>query len=388
MGKNIVACCDGTGNQIERNLSNVLKLFRVCRKNQEQRVYYSAGIGTISSSDAWSRLKQNTKSIFGLATGYGLDAEILGAYEFICRYYDHGDDIFLFGFSRGAYTARAVAGMIHMIGLLPSDQLNIVDYALRSYKEASEEDDFNIAWHFSKVAGGRTVRIKFLGVWDTVASVFVPRKDRVIPRFLTLPHTRRNPSVEIFRHAIAIDERRRMFRLNRWIEPQVYVQNPFYKPARAVQQNVKQVWFAGAHADIGGGYPEEESGLSKFSLEWLLQEAAASGLKINSAMRSHIVLGRPRAGARTTFVKPDSVAEAHESLTWGWRPLEWIPKPTKWREWSQPEFAGLYFPNGEPRLIDNAEVRPSIHQSVIDRMSALPRYRPVNFPATFAIEPY
>ncbi len=106
MAKNIVVCCDGTGNEIERNLSNVLKLFRIMHKSPEQRVYYSPGIGTIGSSDAWARLRQNVKSVFQLATGHGLDDDILGAYAFICRHYDEDDAIFLFGFSRGAYTVR------------------------------------------------------------------------------------------------------------------------------------------------------------------------------------------------------------------------------------------------------------------------------------------
>jgi uncharacterized protein (DUF2235 family) len=267
MGKNIVVLCDGTGNQIERNLSSVLKLFRIAIKVDAQRVYYSAGIGTIGSSDAWARWRQNTKSVFALATGYGLDADIRGAYDFICRHYEDDDPIFLFGFSRGAYTVRAVAGMIHMMGPLPADQLNISHYALRSYKQVSDDGDLGIAWHFSKVSGCREVRIKFLGVWDTVASVLVPRRDRLIPQLLTLPHTRRNPSVEVFRHAMAIDERRRMFRLNRWIEPQPFVKNPFDRSAPPTQQDIKQVWFAGVHADIGGGYPEEESaqGVSEIS---------------------------------------------------------------------------------------------------------------------------
>src|ERR1700730_6283444 len=297
MGKNIVVLCDGTGNQIERNLSNVLKLFRIAIKNDKQRVYYNAGIGTIGSSDAWTRYRQNAKSVFELATGYGLDADILGGYNFVCRHYEDGDAIFLFGFSRGAYTVRAVSGMIHMIGLLPIDQLNIADYALRSYKRASDNGDLGIAWHFSKIAGCREARIRFLGVWDTVASVLVPRRDRLVPQLLTLPHTRRNPSVEVFRHAIAIDERRRMIRLNRWIEPQPFVKNPFDRAAPPTQQDIKQVWFAGVHADIGGGYPEEESGLAKFPLDWMIREAVEKGLKINAAVRRHIGLGRARIGS-------------------------------------------------------------------------------------------
>jgi len=82
--------------------------------------------------------------VFGLATGYGLDRDILGAYRFICENYEDSDDIFLFGFSRGAYTIRALAGFIHMVGLLPTDQLNVADYALSGYKRAAKEDDFSL----------------------------------------------------------------------------------------------------------------------------------------------------------------------------------------------------------------------------------------------------
>ena len=387
MAKNIVACCDGTGNQIERNLSNVLKLFRVVNKSDKQRVYYNAGIGTIGSSDAWARWRQDAKAVFELATGYGLDADILGAYEFVCRHYEDGDAIFLFGFSRGAYTVRAVAGMIHLIGVLPPDQLNISDYALRSYKQVNDDGDFTLTWNFSKVVGARQARIKFVGVWDTVASVLVPRRDRIIPvpQLLTLPYTRKNPSVQVFRHAIAIDERRRMFRLNRWIEPQTFVQNPFDKKTPPTAQDIKQVWFAGVHADVGGGYPEIESALAKFPLDWMIREAIVHGLSINSAMRNHLVRGRARIGSKTNFVKPDANGVTHDSLTWGWLPLEWTPKSAHWREWPRPEVAGLYLPQGEPRSIDDGENMPIIHKSVVDRMQET-NYRPENFPERFVVE--
>ena len=85
MGKNIVICCDGTGNQVEGNLSNVLKLFRIAGKNAEQRVYHEPGIGTIGTDDPWTRLKDNSKGVFELATGYGLDGDILGAYTFLAE---------------------------------------------------------------------------------------------------------------------------------------------------------------------------------------------------------------------------------------------------------------------------------------------------------------
>jgi uncharacterized protein (DUF2235 family) len=187
MGKNIVICCDGTGNEVEGNLSNVLKLFRIAQKNAGQRLFYSPGIGTIGSADNWTKLKQNTRSVFELATGYGLDSDILAAYRFLSEQFEPDDKIFFFGFSRGAYTVRAIAGFIHMVGLLPPDQLNVSSYALTAYKRSSEANDFSIAWNFSRVVGGRQATIKFIGVWDTVASVLVPRPDRVVPSLLTLP---------------------------------------------------------------------------------------------------------------------------------------------------------------------------------------------------------
>jgi uncharacterized protein (DUF2235 family) len=386
MGKNIVICCDGTGNEVEGNLSNVLKLFRIAQKNAGQKLFYSPGIGTIGSADSWTRLKQNTKSVFELATGYGLDEEILDAYRFLSAQFEPTDSVFLFGFSRGAYTVRALAGFIHMVGLLPPDQLNISNYALTAYKRSSQANDFKIAWDFSKIVGGRQATLKFIGVWDTVASVLVPRRDRLLPSLLTLPYTRTNPSVEVFRHAMAIDERRRMFRLNRWVDPQPFVANPFDLAAPRVEQDIKQVWFAGSHSDVGGGYEEIESGLSKYPLAWMIDEAVVHGLKINVATRNHLVLGQPRAGGKIAYVAPNACANLHPSLTPGWQTLEYAPKSMKWNEWPRAHLFGWYVPNGEPRRIEDASVRPRIHASVIERKTGKPDYDPVNFPVHFDVE--
>jgi uncharacterized protein (DUF2235 family) len=158
--------------------------------------------------------------------------------------------------------------------------------------------------------------IQFLGVWDTVSSIVIPRPDRFyIPSFQTLPYTATNPLVKVFRHAIAIDEQRRMFRVNRWVEPQVFKPNPF---GSETPQDIKQVWFAGSHSDVGGGYPEEESGLAKFPLAWLIQEAEAQGLKVNKAMFNHLVLGKRREGASRSYVAPDVTAKVHNSMTGVW----------------------------------------------------------------------
>ena len=237
---------------------------------------------------------------------------MIDAYRFLSQHYEPNDDIFLFGFNRGAYTIRVLAGLLHLVGLLRPDQLNVCGYLLSAYKRCAEVGDLRIAWEFRRVMLTQTVRIKFLGAWDTVASVIVPRPDRMYyPSLQILPFTRTNPAVEVFRHAIAIDEKRRMFPIYPWNEGQEFKPNPFTKRASPVEQDIKQVWFCGVHADVGGGYPEAESGLSKYPLNWMVEEAKDKGLKINTAMQNHLVLGRPRAGSKQTYVPPDATAPIH-----------------------------------------------------------------------------
>jgi uncharacterized protein (DUF2235 family) len=294
MPKNIVLCCDGTGNEIEANLSNVLKLFRIARKNEDQVVFYHPGVGTISDSEPWSRLKSDALGVLGLMTGYGLDEDVLCAYRFLIDTCSDDDNVYLFGFSRGAYTIRVLAGFLRLVGLLERPQRDLAAYALTAYKRAAAKNDFEIAWRFERVISTRRVPIKFIGVWDTVSSVIVPRPDRLyLPSLQALPYTRTNSYVEIFRQAVAIDEPRRMFRINRWAEPQVYQPNPFDEGS-AKPQDIKQVWFAGVHADIGGGYPETESGPAKYPLGWIIDEAHHHGLQISESMYKHLVLGQTR----------------------------------------------------------------------------------------------
>src|SRR4051812_43667411 len=119
--RNLIVCCDGTSNEIDANLTNVLKLYRILEKDEEQRVFYDPGVGTIAQLATWGRLKQKLVEVLGLATGYGLDDNILDAYRWLCINYRAGDQLFLFGFSRGAYTVRALAGLMNMIGLLTAD---------------------------------------------------------------------------------------------------------------------------------------------------------------------------------------------------------------------------------------------------------------------------
>ena len=118
-----------------------------------------------------------------------------------------------------------------------------------------------------------------------------------------LRFTRTNNSVRKFRHAMSIDERRRLFRLNRWKEPQGYRSNRF-DPATETSQDIRQVWFAGVHGDVGGGYPEVQSGLSKFPLLWMIEQARAAGLRMDQTMIDHLVWGQPRLTAITTMFLP------------------------------------------------------------------------------------
>ena len=382
-GRNLVVCCDGTSNEIVGNSTNVLKLYRIAVKDQDQRVFYDAGIGAIASRPAWGRLWQRFKEFLGLATGFGLDDNILRAYRWLCEMYQPGDRIFLFGFSRGAYTVRALAGLVHMIGLLSRDQLHLTGFALTAYKRAAEQDDLPIAWQFARLTNAVDATIHFLGVWDTVASVLVPRPDRLyLPSLQFLPYTKKNDRIATVRHAVAIDERRAMFRNYNW-DGDTFRVSKFAKAM--VAQDQRQVWFAGVHADVGGGYPEDESALAKYPLRWMLNEAQAKGLRLSPTLYGHLVEGRTVSGGKLSYVRPDPAGTVHRSLKGPWRILEVIPKRLKWRRWpKRKSFAGLYIPWGEPRLIPEGAI---LHASAVARKTAMASYRPVNWPSAFSVEP-
>jgi len=343
--------------------------------------------------------------VLGLATGYGLDDNVLRAYHFLIDNYEDGDDIFLFGFSRGAYAARVLAGLIHKVGLLAPEQRNLAGAALTAYKQASSEvvesqpqaaqdsaslgeDEHDAppasrddpAAQFARIVSSRWPTIKFLGVWDTVASVIVPRADRFYAFSLQkLAFTQDNPSVKVFRQAIAIDERRRMFRLEPWREAQTFMRNRFSQTNNAEPQDALQVWFAGVHADIGGGYPESESGLSKFPLLWMIDEAIKCGLTVSKQTVNHLAWGIQRQGSPFSYVAPDIMRDPHDSMTLAWRALEWIPKADAFKEWKdRTSRFGHYIPAAEPRAIPEGA---HIHESVFARMKAVPAYTPINLPS-------
>jgi len=411
--RNIVICCDGTGNEISENISNVLKLYRCLRKTDKteprQLVFYDPGVGTLARPDPWHKLKQDFSAIMGLATGYGLDDNVLAAYAFLVRNWREGDQIYLFGFSRGAYTVRVLAGLIHKIGLITPEQANLAGSGLIAYKQFSSDEapklrekyrgrtdagaaeeaeppsPFDNAAQFARITSARWPTIRFVGVWDTVASVIVPRADRFYwPSLEELAWTLQNPSVQTFRQAISIDERRCMFRLKKWDAPQTYKPVRFNDVGDA-PQDILQVWFAGVHSDIGGGYPEKESGLSKYPLLWMIDEATKCDLRFNQANVNQLGWGLPRKNSPFSYVAPNYEAMAHNSLHGAWWLLEFLPKSATYKEWpARQVYFGFYIPDGEPRPIPEGAV---IHESVVKRMEKVREYRPVNLPATYETWP-
>ena len=389
MSKNIIICLDGTGNKIEENLSNVLKLYRILDKNDKQIVYYDQGVGTFGQQDTWGVLSQKIKTFWGKLTGYGLDKNVLEAYKFIVTHYksdkNEQDKLFIFGFSRGAHTARVLAGMIYMMGVLRPDQVNLAGAALTAYKRAGTKSGKKNALYFARITATKSghrknTAIEFMGVWDTVSSVIIPDAARFfLPGIERLRLTRDNPAVRIFRHAMAIDEKRRMFRVDKWTDGQYFKPNP-RSTGEPVPQNSKQVWFAGDHSDVGGGYKRAESAIAQYPLKWMITEASSAGLEINLRMFKHVANGEPySSNSMHNYPKPTTTEKPHDSMKLLWPLLEYFPKFKKNLEWRDRKvwFGRFYFPQKEPRFIEADAI---IHDSVYQRMENCREYNPENVP--------
>ncbi len=315
MPKNIVICCDGTSNEFDGDRTNVVKLYQTLVHDPKVQVtYYHPGLGTQEAAGALTGFSRWWTRLAGFAFGYGLTNDIRDAYVFLMNHYEKGDKVFLIGFSRGAYTARAVASLLHMVGLIRPGNEQLVPYAIRLMKKAGASDNGKalaraivVAQQFKLTFSSVACRPHFVGVWDTVNSV------GWIENPLRLPFTTHNPSIEVGRHAIAIDERRAFFRENLWRPRDKNPTGP---------KDLLQVWFPGSHGDVGGGYPESESGLAKVALEWLLREAQAEGL-LTVEEREARIMGR----AGGNYVKPDPGATLHDSLRGPlWRLAQLFPK--------------------------------------------------------------
>jgi len=269
--RTLVLCFDGTTNQYDGTNTNVVKLYSLLKKDkaEEQLTYYQAGIGTYFQPGVVQPIFQWAAQILDEAFAWYLYQHVQDGYEFLMQNYNVGDKVLLFGFSRGAYTARALAGMLHKVGLLGKDNIQQIPFAYKLFKASNNHA---LAKGF-KATFSREVPIEFIGVWDTVASVGV-----IMGK--TLPFVGVNSTIKTFRQAIALDEHRAKYRPNFFHRP---VKKPAKKPAEDTagggtdemfDTDEKEVWFVGCHTDVGGGSTPNTDAhtLANIPLRWMMQE--------------------------------------------------------------------------------------------------------------------
>ena len=330
MKKRIVICADGTWNRPEKNLkkdypTNVLRLARsikpVSTQNIPQHVFYDWGVGSYYDP------------VIGGATGKGLNKNVMDDYRYIVQNYAPGDELFFFGFSRGAYTVRSLCGLINNCGILKRPNAQLIQSAFNHYK--NPKNDFKPkeqkSVEFREKYSHTELEVAFIGVWDTVGALGIPfsfmglldKKDEFYDN-------RMGPNIKVARHALAIDELRSDF------EPTVW------EPRRNL--DLIQVWFAGVHSDIGGSYPPDKNTgalASDITLDWMMREAEAANLSFEPHLRNSL---NPR---------PD--ATLHKSRRHFYR--------------SKRRFY---------RLINHCKGDILIHNSVKERWDSNTKYRPKN----------
>lgn len=367
-GKNLVVCCDGTNNEFGDTNTNVVRTFTVAVKQTgKQHAFYDPGLGTFPSPGAITPIAQGLTKLAGSAAGFGLSQNVALSYKFLMENYEDGDQIYLFGFSRGAYTVRVVAALMHACGLMTRDNANLIPYAFNLFRNETSKRgkhgghtlELPICDQF-KAAFSRAVPIHFIGVWDTVSSV-----GNVYDPF-KLPFTKTNPSVKTLRHAISIDEKRKFFRTNLWSNP-----------SPSTPTDVVQVWFAGVHADVGGGYPEVDCGLSKISFQWMMEEAGLAGMQIDKAKLEGML---PPADHTPPAAPANPLAMQHdELLKLMWKVAQWVPRK-QWRvneKTHQWEEYWNFSPRHAPRPISEGS---RVHRTVFERMAKNKNYMPPNVP--------
>ena len=303
--KNVVLFIDGTWNAPGEEDTNVHQLYKVTAEIPgRQCCHYIPGVGSKEKLSKWrnssalvrdaeiqwplskwpfSRLLRRPyrwlRELFGGTSGLGTAFNIKEAYAFLCKNYNArtADQVYIFGFSRGAFAARSLAGFVDAVGLLFKDDLRYVEEAYSIYEGSSNPDKLRA--FLNKVRGLKTVGaenagelpVYFLGVWDSVGALGIPGRMRELPGFRTEHHQLELPkNVTHARHALSLHELRHVF-------------SPLLWNGRSREaQSLQQVWFAGAHADVGGGYKNSERDLSNIALTWMAQQAADKGLQLNT----------------------------------------------------------------------------------------------------------
>ena len=323
---NIVVCADGTWNRPEEDLrndhpTNVLKLARGISPGDgenKQHVFYDWGLGSYHDGVR-----------AGIA-GRGIHKNILDGYRYIVHNYAPGDRIFLFGYSRGAYTVRAICGLINNCGIILRADARLIASAWKIYKSpaAKNRPKGEAAKTFRNEYSHAERDIHFVGVWDTVGALGIPFS------FMGLfdgndefYDNRMGSNIAIARHALAIDERREDFAPTLW------------QPREDV--DLRQVWFAGCHGDIGGGHPPDADGsrIADVALGWMLDEAGAAGLVLERHLRDGLTDGR--------------LARIHRSRVKAFR-----LRPAQDRSLHHPDVPTSVHPSVRIRLEEDASYRP------------------------------
>lgn len=280
--KNIVICCDGTANQFGKNNTNVVKIYEMIVEDVNQPNFYDPGVGTTSRSALLPLRWLSNKISQGLGLDLGRNVE--DAYSFLMNTYEDGDQIFLFGFSRGAHTVRRLADVLWKLGLLYKGSENMTPYVLRIYEKDEEQ---NIIDSFKKTYT-RKCPVHFLGVWDTVSALskLMPNSklDGILSDEITHAY-----------HAVSIDERRLLFPAN------------LFEKKERKSQKVEEVWFAGVHSDVGGYYNESE--LSDITLEWMIEKAELAGLQFYSDHKKNL--------------RPNPICKLHNSWDYFFKFVPW-----------------------------------------------------------------
>lgn len=375
MGRNIVLCSDGTGNKGGTGSdTNVFKIYHAIQggaNEREQITFYDDGVGTATNGFARA---------IGGATGAGFKRNVRDLYEFAGRHYRDGDDLYAFGFSRGAATIRAFAGMIEHCGLvrrqtgradeagneviLDEDEFQRqIDAAMATYAGRGTSISLGRLWQAIFPPGQyerHDVEIEFLGLWDTVAALGFPQiwlLDSVVNFFRRHEFYDLEPpnAVKNVLHAVAVDDERRTF----W--PLVWDENAFRKDG-----HIEQVWFAGVHSNVGGGYPRP--GLANVTLDWMISRLDGHALALHEK--------DPDRGLRLETAFREQVRDG--------------VNPTGKLVDSRGGFARWYRYQPRPIVeLCSGKLRdelPRIHASVLERMQLRTRgYAPGQLPPSFQV---
>lgn len=322
--KRLVVCCDGTWNDLRmRYITNVGRLLQCLLPVDEggdtpipQVAYYDDGVG--ADAEGFRRVIEG-------GIGKGLDNLVYEAYRFVCFNYQPGDELYFFGYSRGAYTARSVVGMLGTVGLVPRARLGQIPRAMEVYRQ--HRDAVQAQREFRAQVGSEVVNVDFLGCWDTVGALGIPDKtalftlDRVSRARYEFHDTRLGPHVQRAAHAVAIDERRKEF------------SPTLMRCARGVPKSrLREVWFPGDHGCVGGG-SWEKRGLSNAALCWMIETAVDMGAPLavdldrlhDRARADHTVFFAPAGGwiytdeARPLSRLGVSWQSLHPSVSRRWR---------------------------------------------------------------------